>query len=510
MNLELATGKYEQKNLTPIAGTQLKVQSKIELQSACKKILGITSTVHVGIPERVEADVKLSGKVVTRVIYIDENDGFNSEERGTDWSEKLSLPNADEVASITPSVHIVETHPDTHGKNDSDLIIEVNSTSIVNVGIIAVIQKEVNYVKKIHGNVESMTKKQNMSTFGLAFCEKFELIESFVLDSNVDGILGVDATAAIRDINCNDGRIIIKGIASANATTVKTGEYQIISNHNYDWDFTKSINNKAIGIDDSIFGSVTVSNSSIKIESRDKAELVITLELLFTGHSIVSQEVEYVEDAFEYDHTLDFSYSNVENSHTTGQATLTADIEGNVMMPDGSPYIGKVLTVSGVKISGVNVVPSDGRATIEGILSCVMVYECEEKTINSHIAQVPFSTVVKSEGINTGHNIVVSITTTACNIKARRGKELLVDARIVVNLYAYSTSTQKVTTDLVLGKEKEKCSSAILVHVVGENENLWDIAKNMNLPIAKIVAQNPAAQNEIKSGDRILVYRQAE
>jgi hypothetical protein len=177
-------------------------------------------------------------------------------------------------------------------------------------------------------------------------------------------------------------------------------------------------------------------------------------------------------------------------------------------MPEDSPFIGKVLAVSGLTVGGINLLPSDNKVTVEGVLSASMVYECEEKNINSHTVQVPFSAGVKVDGCTKEHNFSVSANPLSCNVKARRGKELLVDLRLGMNISANSAASHKIMTDTVIGPEKERDASAITIHIAGERENLWDIAKRVGISTAEIIRQNPGCEQGINHGDRIVLYRQ--
>ena len=47
-----------------------------------------------------------------------------------------------------------------------------------------------------------------------------------------------------------------------------------------------------------------------------------------------------------------------------------------------------------------------------------------------------------------------------------------------------------------------------MIHIAGERETLWDIAKRVGISTAEIVKQNPAAATGITEGERITIYRQ--
>jgi len=512
--MEIVHGKYQQKSLSQVASGQFKHPARVELQIPAKKVLSVTSACFINGVDRTESDIRVSGKTTTRVVFIDEHDGFNSEEHHDTWTERLALPrdarSTDGV--VMPAVHILETTIGKNGKNgktEQGYITAVHAEHVINISVLGLAGQDVDFVQDLRGNVETKRDKMRLSTFGGVINERFEISESFTLDANVEGILGVDLNAAVRDIICNDGRISIKGTVCAGISTVKTGDGgSEINNAFHEWDFTKTITNKEIGTDDAVCGSLAVCNLTMKVESRDKPELVIDAELLFTGHTTATHEIEVVQDAFSYDNHLNMMHADVLDASVTPQSNVMVDVEGNVSMPEGSSYIGKVLWAGTPTVGGINAVAGNGKVTVEGVLTAHLVYECDEKNVFSHVAQVPFSTSCKVEDCTKDHDVSVAVAAMSCNIKARRGKELLVDARLALNVSANSATLVKITSSVKLGDPKARDESAITIHIAGQSETLWDIAKRTSIPTAEIVKQNPTLEHGINEGERIVLYRQ--
>jgi len=513
MNFEVVHENLTQRNLGVSTTAQIKVPVRVELATNAKKILNVTAACFISGAERTEEGVNVTGKVTTRVIFIDASDGFNSEDRENTWVERLPLKDTASIISLVPSAHILESQAASHIKSDGGLITEVQTSHVINVSVLGLVGKDVRYVSGLRGDVETKCEKRTVANMRSIIHEKFEISEMFTLGSDVEGILGVELNTCVRDINVTDGRITIKGMAYANATCAKSVDGRsFVGNTFFDWDFTKSFNIKDISMNDIVSGHTTVANLSIKVESdrnrNSNPGLVITAEILFTGHAATAHEIETVEDAFAYENNLDFSHCDIMGTRGTMQVNIAADIEGNMTMPDNSPFISKILAVNGMSIGGVNAVPGDGKVTVEGVLTTSMTFECEEKQVHSHIAQVPFSTVCKIDGITKHHNISVAVTPLNCNIKARRGKELLVDARIAVNACAHTMETHKVTANVALGPARPRDDSAITIHIAGKGESLWQVAKRTSIPTAEIIKQNPNLEQGITAGERIVLYRQ--
>jgi hypothetical protein len=120
--------------------------------------------------------------------------------------------------------------------------------------------------------------------------------------------------------------------------------------------------------------------------------------------------------------------------------------------------------------------------------------------------ELPISFSARADGIDTGKSIDAVITPVVLNVKARRGVELLIDARLAITVLVRTAAETKVTADIVIGAEKQTDDTAINIHIVGDNETVWDIAKRTNIASDELIANNPNLANGCIAGDKVVVY----
>lgn len=503
-SIEVINGKKAVRNLEHLAKAQAKLDVRVELKTPAKQVLETSARCFLGDIERSDNEVRISGRVVTRVIYVDESDNFNSEERTDSWSERLVLKDAGSVLSLAPAAHVMETRT-----LDATSPSFVETVTVVDVVLLGVTAREISYVRDLRGDVETRTETMRHATFGVGISNTFEVEERIDLDKNCTGILGTDVIATVRDIHVGDGKATIKGVVCANIMAVRGGDDNSLYSDNLEFDFTKTITNKAITIDDVVTGAVSVTHVTIKAEADEgRPKLLVGAELSFHGHTITHEDVEQVTDAFCFTNALNFMQGNVESVSAQPQVNSFVEVEGNVTMPQNSPFITKILAVGMSKINSINIVPTDGKVTVEGNLSTAVTFECEEHRVHSTVISVPFSTVVKISGINVQHSIQVYASIMAAKVKARRGREILVDARIALNIATSVVETQPLVIDVTVGEEIKTDDAAILIYTVGENETLWDVAKRIACRSAEIIRQNPSLSDGVNPGDKIFIYRQ--
>ena len=491
-----------QRWIDSLGKAQTKVDAKIELTTPMKKVLSVTTATFLGEVTRHEAEVNVSGRIATRVIYIDENDSFNSQERTTEFTEKLTLRDPSATVSIMPHLHVLESKTN----ESSNTTVEV--THIVDITLVGVLQSQVRTVENLSGGAQVRHEKLTTSTIGKGITARFEIDDRFELDRACLGVLGVDATAFLKDINVSENKITLKGSVVANILATKTVETSTMYNDYHEFEFSKTIAVAELGIEDMVSGNIQVTNIVMKVENTTKPELNLDVELLFTGFQVAQTTTDVVADAFCFDHHLNMTTATVENAQMLPPHNANIEVEGNMTLPETAPYIAKVLSVAGARVTSVNIIPADHKVTIEGVMSANIVYECEEKHIHHHVVTVPFSSVTRVDSITTTHTVSAAVSLSFCKVRARRGRELLVDARLGIGISATTHTKTELMSDITLGEPKKSDDSAIMIFTVAERETLWDIAKRINIPTEEIVAQNPAAADTLTPGDKLFIYRQ--
>jgi len=101
----------------------------------------------------------------------------------------------------------------------------------------------------------------------------------------------------------------------------------------------------------------------------------------------------------------------------------------------------------------------------------------------------------------------VNVVPLTCNIKARRGKELLVDARIGVTAFGDKKVPCELVSAALEGAQRASTGAAIVIHVVAAGETMWDLAKRTGISTREIAKQNGGVET-LNGGERIVTYRQ--
>lgn len=488
--------------LLVVEDVQLKTDHKAELPEGAKKVVGVTCHVYPQNTEAKGSEVVVTGDTVIRLIYINEFDKYDSKDVVTPFENKIVTNDLTGINGIFSTVSVLDCQWEIQDNY-------VNLSNILGVTIKGVKERNERLVADLSGDVEVKKLEQKVLSFNLVLQDKFEVEDNLELEQNCEGVLGVDANAFVKDVACADGKVSVKGVVAVNMIGVKTVDNSSVPyNTTTEIDFAKNIMATGVSAEDLASGTVVVSAVSMHIESTNKGSvLVLNITLAFHGCAYVYQNFSTVVDAISFDKELSFETSNIERTQMLPQINTTVDIENNLNMPANMPYIARVLAVDGVQIKNLNVTAADGKAVLEGVITANVLVENEEHLISNYLAEAPFQTSVRMDSIDSDYTLEASVSPMLLNVKARRGVELLIDAKLGISVQATNKRTMNVVTAVIVGSPKTDDGSAIRIYIIGEKENLWDLAKRTNLGSAELIKQNPNLENGCTPGERIVVYR---
>ena len=117
-------------------------------------------------------------------------------------------------------------------------------------------------------------------------------------------------------------------------------------------------------------------------------------------------------------------------THTCKAEIVEGKIDGSLTIEDDKPRIDKLLFVGGNSLCVSNSYLKDGEVVIEGIAKTNVVYlNDEENSLNSVQIEVPFVISDKFSQDNADGILVVDAILCDVDVVAKKGRELLFDAK---------------------------------------------------------------------------------
>ncbi len=500
--MEVLMENLAEQELVALDNVQLKIEQKIALPENAKKLIGVTCQLLGQNAAVNENEIAISGNIVTRMVFINEFDKFDSQDITDAFEKKVTVKDLGGANQLFANATLVDSHWQLQ---DNQVALD----NVLAVAVQGVKAHDLQVVSDLTGDVEVRKAEHQILTFNSQLHDKFEIAENIELDSACEGVLGIDVNPNLKDVAANNGKISIKGALAVNILGVKTVEnVGVPYNASHDIDFAKSIALNGVTSEDLACGTVAVDSVSMHIENNNKgAVLVLTLQLTFNGCVYSNRKFSTVADAISFDKELTFQTTQLNYVDVLPQVNTTVDIENNINLAPNSPYISHVLAVDGVRINNLQVSAADGKTVLEGVLVANLLLENEEHLITGDRFEVPFQTHVRMENLDRDHVVSATVVPLTVNVKARRGTELLVDAQFGVVIQANTKKNMTIVCNLEEGQAKADDGSAIRIYIIGDKENLWDLAKRTNLSCASLLQQNPNLENGCTPGERIVVYR---
>lgn len=500
--MEVLMENLAEQELTVLDQVQLRIEQKLTLPDNAKKIMGVACRLLGQNTVITDNEITITGNIVTRLVFVNEFDKFDSQDVSESFEKKVTVKDIGEIKQIFATTNLIDSHWQLN-----DNCIALNNVLLVTVK--GVKGHELQIVSDLTGDVEVCKTEHQILTFNSAITDKFEITEDIELDANCEGVLGIDTNPNLKDVVASTGKVSTKGTLLVNVLGIKNLENNSTPyNFIHEIDFAKSISVNGVTGEDLVTGVISVDSVQMQIEnSHQKPVLKITAELVFNGCVYSNRKFNTVTDAISFDKELTLQTTELRYVDVLPQVNTSIDLESNINLAPNTPYISHVLAVDGARINNLQTTPADGKIMLEGVLVTNLLLENEEHMITGDTFEVPFQTHVRIDNIETNYAVCTTVVPLMVNVKARRGTELLVDAKFAVSVQASTAQSVMVVNNLIEGQNKVDDGSAIRIYIIGEKETLWDLAKRTNLSCSALLQQNPNLENGCTPGERIVVYR---
>jgi len=500
--MEVLMENLAEKEFIALDHVQIKSEQKVNMPAGAKKLMTVTCQLLNPKVEVNQSEIQVVGNLNTRLIFINEFDKYDSEEISEVFEKKVTVKDYGGLCDIFARVELMKSE-----WKISDDKIEIDNSLMVHVW--GVKSREMQVVGNLTGDVEVQKNEQLFLTFHSKLNDKFEISENIKLDNVCEGVLSVDVNPNLKDVISASGKVNLKGVMMVNILCVKTVDGTSVPyNMNHEIDFAKSVTVNGLTDEDIVCGVVNTNNVKMHIEnSNDGAILVLSCDISFDARTYCNRKFNMVTDAISFSKELTLQTTQLNCVEILPQVNTVVDIENNLNIASNSGYISHVVAVEGMCVNNLQVNVTDNKALLEGVLGVNLLLENEEHLITGEHFDVPFQTSVRMDNLDRECVVDASVVPLVVNAKARRGTELLIDAQLCVTVQAETKKTVTVVNSLIEGQEKKDDGSAIQIYIIGEKENLWNLAKRTNLSCEALLQQNPNLENGCTPGERIVVYR---
>lgn len=498
-NFEKITASYR-KNL---GNTQSQIECKLPINDEVAKVVCASAKAYVTTADLVGKEVQYSGFVSFAVLYQTKENEISA----LDYTAEFKDSYATGDAEMTPAVSVGVVDVNTQVVNG-----EIRVVAIVESVIDGIFNESQNALTGVNGdNVFAKNETIDYSTFVATVQNKFEESLDVEIKDGVSKILTVCPSTYIDEITINDRFLTLKGGVFVDVCYVT--DNNILRTTQCKFDFEQEIAQDEINPTSFVQSNMQVAYNDIKITTSidtDSAIVNVNLPILFTGYVFNNNSTEIVGDLFSTTHFINMAVNSTPSMQNFEAVVFDDKVNGSVTIQDTAPFIDEMLGVCCSNVALANATVQDGTFSVEGVAHTTALYLNKELGgVYSVEVEMPFSI---SSQVDLNDNVVplVQISMTDVSARARRGKEIEVNANLNVFANFYDTDKDAIITAVTEEDEVPEEECALSIYLAKDGDTIWEIAKELKVSPEMLVEQNPGLAEPITAGQRIAIYRQKQ
>ena len=241
-------------------------------------------------------------------------------------------------------------------------------------------------------------------------------------------------------------------------------------------------------------------------EENSKSTVVASVNLIFEGEAFAIDSVSVATDAFSVEQEIELVKKQTSHYKNCELRSCSTVVLGRSVVNE-LPMGAVVLAVSGERAEVVNKRCDSQDTVINGVLSATGYFRDGDGKVFTQDLETPFE-------CSLGHGFDCSV---ALDIKALAKKaklkivslnEVEIEAEICFTIYPVEKQDLSYVCEIKALGEKQKNNAAVSVYIPCDGEELWSLAKRLNVCPDSLMQTNPELQFPLTGKERIVIYRQ--
>ncbi|MBU5455222.1 DUF3794 and LysM peptidoglycan-binding domain-containing protein [Caproiciproducens sp. MSJ-32] len=400
--------------------------------------------------------------------------------------------------------------------------IEANWMNERKVGINGVIELkwqvykngEFECVKDIEGKEDIQTLKKEEELIGIKGEKDVDLMGKTILKATmdkpeIDEILKCELNIHKKEIKLVEDKFYVGCYCKINLLYKARENNELV--HLED-DIYLSKEEEMPGVNQDMIPSLDlrIRDCNYNVELDDLGEnRIVNIEFILRGKVKVysNEKVEMIKDA--YSPTSNIEIRREEKNFGDIMSIMNSEVivKDNIKVDNGEGRIEDIICAS-ARPYILEKSMEDNRLKIEGLIKLCILYKIQDEELNYGIlnTEVPFSTYVDIKDSNSKLKSVVKSSLENLDTVIE-GNSISVRGNIGLIIKLYCNKSIEAVADVVGGESEEKEKKAsIIIYVVGEDDTLWELAKEYNTTVAEIIRLNDLDEDaEIKEGMKLII-----
>ena len=480
---------------------QIKVEAKTEtLSEEVAKVLSVNAFSTINDSDAQNGIINYSGRTVFYISYINKDGALKKCECGSEFKGSIKDPLADDArASVVAKV--VKTQTDCEG-------IKLVASAYVNVCVS--INKTLN-AEVLTGGENLIVNSDEISYqkgYGIKTLS-YPVEEEFELNYPVEEVLSHRAEALITMVQSGVNCIFVDGEVILSIIMLQKTDRSDIIKEVKTFPFRVEIecedampNMQAIAFVKEKFFKTDVAVD----EENSKSVVTATVNLTFEGEAFSEDTFSLAQDVFSTEQEVELVKKSEPYFKACQQRSVSVNVVGR--SPINELPVGVMVLCSGGEKAEITNKRCEGEnIVVTGVVSSVVYLRDGDGKVFAETVEIPFeSTLDVCYTCNTLIDIKANVKNSKVKIISLVETEL--ECEIQFTLYPEEKSELCFVSEIKPLGEKKKNTCAISVYIPLEGEELWSLAKRLNVCPESLKQTNPELQFPLTGKERIVVYRQ--
>ena len=453
----------------------------------------VTASASVTKAQALSKQVKMSGKTGIKLLYLDEQGLLRSFDYISDFAEDLA---SDRIAADMPirvTAHVTDTQTAVSGD-------EIKVQLVVTLQVYAIESRTDELLEHADGALELRAEVETQNFQGY-LQEQVELSDEYETGVMVDEILLFDVRAVTTRSELRDDRWSAQGEAVADIIYRSEGEVYAQS---MTIPFVRELD---APVNANVCLSCRVADCKLVLLGTEQNNVMrVEAVLQIEGAVFGTETMDLVQDIFCPTCNLDVHTSEQEYRIECCSEQIRERISATAPVSDED--LTKILALQTLSSQLTSVQVGDGEIVCEGVLCVGAICQAQSGTTVCNRIELPFSITGASALANLGDTATAECIALEVSGRIRRDREIEVGANLCIAICLQRQRAIRGIASVQEGDAIQLRDNGIVVYLPREGMTMWDVAKELAMPMDEIRRQNPDVSEPLSGQERLSVYKE--
>ncbi len=485
-----------------VAQGQIKAECRTDVPTEqVSKVLSVCAIPTVATGECQNGQIKYNGKVVFHIIYTDVNGNLTKCECGAEYAGAIPFEKEVEDSAVFVNVKAEKTESDISGAR---LAVTAYLTATAEI-------KGNETVKMFTGGEGFVIDRKELPYVKSYGVKKgvYPIEEEFDLNYSVAQVLSHKTRAKITAVQCGVGCIIVDGEVYLSALLLQNIEKSDIIREEKTFPFRMEIEyDEAMP---AMTALARVGEKSFKTDitvdgDDNKSKVLMSVTLCFEGEAFTRETVTAATDVFSLTTQTQTERDCKELLIPQGMRICPKRVGGRANNTELSAGT-RLMCVGGEEIEITSSKKDGDCLTVTGIASVTGYLKDTDGVISSVTWQTPFETQLDC-ALKDGDDYEITAFAEKPSARIISLTEADIEIDAVFSVTVYEKQCIGYVKGVTCGEQKSEQTCAISVYIPTAGEDLWSLAKRLNVCPDDLVSANKDLQFPLTGEERIVIYRQ--